>query len=152
MKRSPASRGDRARTPRTAPRASAPRRGTRRFVILTGLAGAGKTHAIRALEDLGYFCVDNLPTLLIPTLAELASRDDTGLEKIALVVDVRERNFLRQFPKVYERLKAGPGVVPTLIFLEASHSSLVRRFSETRRPHPLAPDRSVSEGIREERE
>ena len=128
------------------------RRGTRRFVILTGLSGSGKTHAVRALEDLGYFCVDNLPTQLIPTLAELASRDDTGLEKIALVVDVRERNFLRQFPKVYERLKAGPGVVPTLIFLEASHSSLVRRFSETRRPHPLAPDRSVSEGIREERE
>jgi len=135
----------------TASRASS-RRGTRRFVILTGLAGSGKTHAIRALEDLGYFCVDNLPTLLIPTLADLARRDDTGLEKIALVVDVRARNFLRQFPKVYERLKAGPGVTPTLIFLEASHSSLVRRFSETRRPHPLAPDRSVSEGIREERE
>ena len=67
-------------------------------------------------------------------------------------MDVRERNFIRQFPKVYERLKAGPGVTPTLIFLEASHSSLVRRFSETRRPHPMAPDRSVSEGIREERE
>jgi UPF0042 nucleotide-binding protein len=143
VKRAPARRRERP-TP--------PRRGTRRFVILTGLAGAGKTHAIRALEDLGYFCVDNLPTLLIPTLAELASRENTGLEKIALVVDVRERNFLRQFPKVFEKLKAGPGVKPTLIFLEASHASLVRRFSETRRPHPLAPDRSVSEGIREERE
>jgi RNase adapter protein RapZ len=129
------------------------RRGTRRFVILTGLSGSGKTHAVRALEDLGYFCVDNLPTQLIPTLAELASRDDTGLEKIALVVDVRERNFLRQFPRVFEKLKAGgAGVKPTLIFLEASHASLVRRFSETRRPHPLAPDRSVAEGIREERE
>jgi len=128
------------------------RRGTRRFVILTGLSGSGKTHAVRALEDLGYFCVDNLPTQLIPTLAELASRDDTGLEKIALVVDVRERNFLRQFPRVFEKLKAGPGVTPTLIFLEASHASLVRRFSETRRPHPMAPDRSVAEGIREERE
>jgi UPF0042 nucleotide-binding protein len=129
------------------------RRGTRRFVILTGLSGSGKTHAVRALEDLGYFCVDNLPTQLIPTLADLASRDDTGLEKIALVVDVRERNFLRQFPRVFEKLKAGgPGVTPTLIFLEASHASLVRRFSETRRPHPMAPDRSVAEGIREERE
>jgi len=127
------------------------RRGTRRFVILTGLSGSGKTHAVRALEDLGYFCVDNLPTQLIPTLAELASRDDTGLEKIALVVDVRERNFLRQFPRVFEKLKTGP-VKPTLIFLEASHASLVRRFSETRRPHPMAPDRSVAEGIREERE
>jgi UPF0042 nucleotide-binding protein len=125
------------------------RRGTRRFVILTGLSGSGKTHAVRALEDLGYFCVDNLPTQLIPTLAELASRDDTGLEKIALVVDVRERNFLRQFPRIFEKLKAGP---VTLIFLEASHAALVRRFSETRRPHPMAPDRSVAEGIREERE
>jgi UPF0042 nucleotide-binding protein len=122
-------------------------------VILTGLSGSGKTHAVRALEDLGYFCVDNLPTQLIPTLADLASRDDTGLEKIALVVDVRERNFLRQFPRAFEKLKAGgPGVKPTLIFLEASHASLVRRFSETRRPHPMAPDRSVAEGIREERE
>jgi UPF0042 nucleotide-binding protein len=65
---------------------------------------------------------------------------------------VRERSFLRQFPRVFEKLKAGPGVKPTLIFLEASHASLVRRFSETRRPHPMAPDRSVSEGIREERE
>ena len=120
-------------------------------MILTGLSGSGKTHAVRALEDLGYFCVDNLPTQLIPTLAELASRDDTGLEKIALVVDVRERNFLRQFPRVFEKLKAGP-VKPTLIFLEASHAALVRRFSETRRPHPMAPDRSVAEGIREERE
>jgi UPF0042 nucleotide-binding protein len=128
------------------------RRGTRRFVILTGLSGSGKTHAVRALEDLGYFCVDNLPTQLIPTLAELASRDDTGLEKIALVVDVRERNFLRQFPRIFEKLKAGRGVKPTLIFLEASHAALVRRFSETRRPHPMAPDRSVAEGIREERE
>jgi len=128
------------------------RRGTRRFVILTGLSGSGKTHAVRALEDLGYFCVDNLPTQLIPTLADLASRDDTGLEKIALVVDVRERNFLRQFPRTFEKLKAGRGVKPTLIFLEASHAALVRRFSETRRPHPMAPDRSVAEGIREERE
>src|SRR6187399_2782812 len=90
-------------------------RTTHRFVILTGLSGSGKTHAVRALEDLGYFCVDNLPTQLIPTLAELASRDDTGLEKIALVVDLRERNFLRQFPRVFEKLKAGPGVKPTLI-------------------------------------
>jgi len=128
------------------------RRGTRRFVIVTGLSGSGKTHAIRALEDLGYFCVDNLPTLLIPTLAGLAARNDAGLMKVALVVDVREGNFLKQFPRVYQKLKAMPGVNPTLIFLEASHTALVRRFSETRRPHPLAPDRSVSEGIREERE
>jgi UPF0042 nucleotide-binding protein len=127
-------------------------RGTRRFVILTGLSGSGKTQAIRALEDLGYFCVDNLPTQLISTMAELMTRDDANVDKVAIVVDIREGGFLSQFPRVYRRLKAQPRVKPTLIFLEASHSALVRRFSETRRPHPLAPDRSVSEGIKEERE
>ena len=123
-----------------------------RFVILTGLSGSGKTHAIRALEDLGYFCVDNLPSQLIPTFAEIVTRGDgdAGLERVAIVVDVREGGFLKEFPKVYRRLKSTPGVEPRLIFLEASHSVLVRRFSETRRPHPLAPDRSVAEGIDEE--
>jgi UPF0042 nucleotide-binding protein len=130
----------------------APRRGTRRFVILTGLSGSGKTHAIRALEDLGYFCIDNLPTLLIPTMAALAKREDAGLDKVAIVVDVRERDFAAKFPRMFRRLRATPGVKPTLIFLEANDPALVRRFSETRRPHPLAPDRSVSEGIVEERE
>jgi RNase adapter protein RapZ len=129
-----------------------PRRGTRRFVIITGLSGSGKSHAIRALEDLGYFCIDNLPTLRIPTVAELSRREEAGLEKIAIVVDVREREFLSRFPRVFRRLKQVPGLKPRLIFLEASHAALVRRFSETRRPHPLAPDRSVSEGISEERE
>ena len=137
---------------RHAPRAVLGQRGTRRFVILTGLSGSGKSHAIRALEDLGYFCIDNLPTLLIPTIAELAQRDDGALQKVAIVVDVREGDFLQEFPRVYRRLQGMQGVHPKLIFLEASHSALVRRFSETRRPHPLAPDRSVSEGISEERE
>jgi RNase adapter protein RapZ len=126
-------------------------RTTHRFVILTGLSGSGKTHAIRALEDLGYFCVDNLPSQLIPTFAELASRGDANLERVAIVVDVREGGFLKEFPKVYRKLKATPDVEPRLIFLEASHPVLVRRFSETRRPHPLAPDRSVAEGIDDER-
>ncbi|HEY6359642.1 MAG TPA: RNase adapter RapZ [Vicinamibacterales bacterium] len=130
----------------------AARRGTRRFVILTGLSGSGKTHAIRALEDLGYFCIDNLPTQLIPTMAELTKREDAGLDKVAIVVDVREREFVANFPRMFRRLRATPGVAPTLIFLEASDPALVRRFSETRRPHPLAPDRSVSEGIADERE
>ncbi len=128
------------------------RRGTRRFVILTGLSGSGKTQAIRALEDLGYFCVDNLPTQLIPTMAELSTREDASPDKVAIVVDVRERGFLAQFPRIYRKLKAQGRVNPSLIFLEASHSALVRRFSETRRPHPLAPDRSVAEGIAEERQ
>jgi UPF0042 nucleotide-binding protein len=127
------------------------RRGTRRFVILTGLSGAGKTHAIRALEDLGYFCIDNLPTQLIPTIAELSAREDSTLDKVAIVVDVREGDFLSHFPRIFRRLKVQAGVDPRLIFLEASDAALLRRFSETRRPHPLAPDRSVKEGIAEER-
>jgi UPF0042 nucleotide-binding protein len=134
---------------------AAPGGGTRaakkRFIILTGLSGAGKSHAIRALEDLGYFSVDNLPTALIPTLAEMATRDDTGIDKVAIVVDVREQKFLRDFPRIFRRLRTMPGIEPTLIFLEANQQTLVRRFSETRRPHPLAADRSVTEGIREER-
>ena len=144
--------GRRARRTTRASVKTTPRvRTNHRFVIVTGLSGSGKTHAIRALEDLGYFCVDNLPSQLIPTFAELATRGDAGLEQVAIVVDVREGGFLKQFPKVYRRLKATPGVEPRLIFLEADRSSLVRRFSETRRPHPLAPDRSVGEGIDEER-
>src|SRR5262245_9605558 len=119
------------------------------FIILTGLSGSGKSQAIRALEDLGYFCVDNLPITLIPTLARLSVRGD--LEKVAIVVDVRERNFLTTFQKTFLRLRKMPGLNPALIFLEASNAALVRRFSETRRPHPMAPGGSASEGIRAER-
>jgi len=122
-----------------------------RFMVVTGLSGSGKTHAIHALEDLGYFCVDNLPTQLIPTFAELCTRGEAGLERVAIVVDVRERGFLTHFPPIYRKLRSVPGVDAKLIFLEANRSALVRRFSETRRPHPLAPDRSVAEGIDEER-
>ena len=128
----------------------APAAGRRPFIILTGLSGSGKSQAIRALEDLGYFCVDNLPTTLIPTLAKLVQRGG-DIEKVAIVVDVREGNFLSSFPKVFRRLRTMRGLKAMLIFLEASNSTLVRRFSETRRPHPLAPSRSASEGIREER-
>jgi len=118
------------------------------FIILTGLSGSGKSQAIRALEDLGYFCVDNLPTSLIATLAKLAIRGD--LEKVAIVVDVREREFLSSFPRIFKRLQSMKRLNPVLIYLEASTSALVRRFSETRRPHPLAPGKSASEGIRTE--
>ena len=122
-----------------------------RFVVLTGLSGAGKSQAIRALEDLGYFCVDNLPTMMIPTMAELASRAESGLERVAIVADVREGAFLAQFPKVFRRVRRMPGLRPVLIFLEARDAILVRRFSETRRPHPLAKNRPVRDGIHEER-
>ncbi|HTL03784.1 MAG TPA: RNase adapter RapZ [Vicinamibacterales bacterium] len=121
-----------------------------RFIVLTGLSGSGKSHAIRALEDLGYFCVDNLPTSLIPTLADLVRRE--GISRVAIVVDIREKSFLNDFPKVFRKLRGMKGLNPALIFLEASHETLVRRFSETRRPHPMAPDKSPSEGIRAERQ
>jgi UPF0042 nucleotide-binding protein len=116
------------------------------------LSGSGKSQAIRALEDLGYFCIDNLPTTLIPTLAELTERAAGDLQKVAIVVDVRERAFLASFPRVFRKLRTMPGLKPALIFLEASDVALVRRFSETRRPHPLARDRPIGEAIREERQ
>lgn len=119
------------------------------FIIVTGLSGSGKSQAIRALEDLGYFCVDNLPTALIPTLAQLADRG--AFEKAAIVADVREKRFLATFPAVFRKLKRTSRLNPVLIFLEADNGTLVRRFSETRRPHPMGRDRSVIEGIREER-
>ena len=120
-----------------------------RFIVLTGLSGSGKSQAIRALEDLGYFCVDNLPTTLIPTLAELSLRK--GISQVAIVVDVREGTLLSEFPRIFKKLRAMRGLSPTLIFLEATRDALVRRFSETRRPHPLGRGRTLGEGIREEK-
>ena len=143
-------RAGRARKARRAGKAGRPGKAGQPFIILTGLSGSGKSQAIRALEDLGYFCVDNLPTTLIPTMAKLSLQAGGDIDKVAIVVDVREGNFLSSFPKIFARLRKMPRLNPVLIFLEASHEALVRRFSETRRPHPLAPDRSVTEGIRDE--
>jgi UPF0042 nucleotide-binding protein len=116
---------------------------------VTGLSGSGKSQAIRAIEDLGYFCVDNLPTALIPTLAQLAVRG--AFEKAAIVADVREKRFVSTFPAVFKKLRTMKGLNAVLIFLESTTESLVRRFSETRRPHPLGREKSLLEGIREER-
>jgi UPF0042 nucleotide-binding protein len=121
------------------------------FVVVTGLSGAGKSHAIRALEDLGYSCVDNLPIALIPTFADLPLRDRDGVRRAAVVVDIREGRGLSRFPAVYRRLKKRAGRGVRLIFLEASDSVLLRRFSETRRPHPLGRGRTIAEGLAEER-
>jgi RNase adapter protein RapZ len=121
------------------------------FIVLTGLSGSGKSQAMRALEDLGYFVVDNLPITLLPTFAELTRRANAEIEKAAVVIDVREGALLKQFPKVFKALRAIPKLDPTLIFLDASDAALVRRYSETRRPHPLAGERSAMEGLREER-
>ena len=119
-----------------------------RFIVLTGLSGSGKSQAIRALEDLGYYCVDNLPVSLLPVMAELAERQT---ERVAVVMDIREPRFVSDFPRAYRKLKTNKHLNSRLIFLEAGHKELVRRFSETRRPHPLAPDRPVTEGLKEER-
>ena len=122
-----------------------------RFIIVTGLSGSGKSQAIRALEDLGYYCVDNLPVSLLPVMGELAERQ-TEHNRVAVVMDIREPRFVSDFPRVYRRLKANKHLTTRLIFLEAGHAELVRRFNETRRPHPLAPDRPIAEGLSEERD
>ena len=133
------------------PRESAGGNPAARFVVVTGLSGAGKSAAIRALEDLGHLCVDNLPTVLIPTLADLDLGGDARDEAIAVVVDVRDRLFLDRFAGVFAELRARSRRQTWLIFLEASDAVLLRRFNESRRPHPLAPAGSVIEGILTER-
>jgi UPF0042 nucleotide-binding protein len=121
-----------------------------RILVITGLSGSGKTHVLRTLEDMGWFCVDNLPTALIPRFADLIVGTEE-LHRSALVIDMRERDFLRLFPQVYKQVRE-KGVRTGLLFLEAEDKVLVRRFSETRRPHPLAINQPAIEGIREERE
>jgi UPF0042 nucleotide-binding protein len=122
------------------------------IVVITGLSGSGKTLAIRAFEDMGFFCVDNLPVALIPVFAELCARSRRDIPRAALVVDVREGRFLQEFPAIYDALRRGPGKCARLLFFEADDAALIRRFSETRRPHPLAPGGSLEDGIRRERE
>ncbi len=129
----------------------ATRRRTPQLLVITGLSGSGKTHVSRALEDAGWFCVDNLPTALVPSFADLIRRSPE-LHRSALVVDVRERGFPERFPRVYRELKRRGGLAPSLVFLEADQKTLLRRFSETRRPHPLAGQEPAIEGIRAERD
>jgi UPF0042 nucleotide-binding protein len=120
-----------------------------RFLIITGISGSGKTVVSHFLEDLGYYCVDNLPAKLIPSLVELWLREEVEIRKIALIVDMRESGFLSDFPAAVEETKKR--IIPKIIFLDASDETLLKRFSETRRPHPLSKKKSVIEGIRLER-
>jgi len=121
-----------------------------RFVIITGLSGAGKSQAIRSFEDLGYFCIDNLPPALIPKFAELAAQSDGKINRIALVSDIRGGDFFSNLLEALQTLE-GIGFDYEILFLEADDDVLIRRFKETRRRHPLASLGSIAEGIREER-
>ncbi|HEY7601007.1 MAG TPA: RNase adapter RapZ [Methylomirabilota bacterium] len=120
-----------------------------RLIIITGLSGAGKSWAIKCFEDMGYYCVDNLPTTLIPTFAELCTHSTRRIARIALGVDIREREYLAPIVEVLSELRAA-GHHTEVLFLEASEESLVRRYHETRRRHPVSSG-SLLDGIREER-
>jgi UPF0042 nucleotide-binding protein len=119
-------------------------------VVITGLSGAGKSYAIKSFEDMGFFCVDNLPTTLIPTFADLIARSGQTIRRVALGVDVREGEYLPHLLDAIRELRARGHAVEVL-FLEASEEFLVRRYHETRRRHPLAGEGNVLEGIRAER-
>jgi UPF0042 nucleotide-binding protein len=119
------------------------------LVIITGLSGSGKGTVLKAFEDLGYYAVDNLPIGLIPKFAEL-TREAANVRRAALVIDIREGETLKKFPAIFKKLRSR--IAATLLFLEADDRTIVRRFSETRRPHPLGVDASVLKSIRNERE
>jgi len=119
-------------------------------VVITGLSGSGKGSALKAFEDLGFYCVDNLPIGLIPKFADLCAAPGSHIQRSAVVVDIREGETLSQLPVAYQRL-GRDGLKVALVFLEASDEALIHRFEETRRPHPLGHDLPVPEGIRLER-
>jgi UPF0042 nucleotide-binding protein len=127
----------------------APTHEARQLVILTGLSGSGKSTVLRAFEDMGFYCVDNLPVELIPTFAELHAQGGGEFSRAALLVDAREGAQLEKLPPLYRKLKREHPV--TLVFIEASEDALLRRYSETRRPHPLGKDSSVRESLKRER-
>ncbi|MDI6776878.1 MAG: RNase adapter RapZ [Syntrophales bacterium] len=116
-----------------------------RVVIITGLSGSGKSTALRALEDIGFFCVDNLPVVLLPRFLEVRSHDP-DISKVAMVMDLREKSFLQKYEKIFARLKE-KGYRIEILFLDATDEALLHRFSETRRVHPLSVKGSIMEGI-----
>ena len=122
-----------------------------KIVIVTGLSGSGKSTAIKALEDIGFFCVDNLPVVLLARFLELRVGQSSEISKLALVMDIREKGFVSTYADVLDNLR-GKGYRFEILFLEASEEVLLRRFTETRRLHPLADKKSLPERIRAERE
>src|SRR2546423_9222433 len=125
-----------------------PRGRSTELVIITGMSGSGKASVMKAFEDLGFYCVDNLPAELIPRFAELV-KQSSEIERAALVVDIREGHALNKLPGTLKDVKKGLNT--KILFLEASDEALVRRFSETRRPHPLDKNAPVSTAIGAER-
>ena len=123
---------------------------TPQLIIITGLSGSGMSSAMNVFEDLGYFCVDNLPVELIPSFVQLFKHKESNITRAALGVNIREGRFLDSFPQMYSQLRGRDDLDLTVVFLEASDAALQRRYSETRRPHPLGEGR-VLEAIQEER-
>ena len=122
-----------------------------KLVVISGLSGSGKSHALKCFEDAGYFCIDNLPPALLPTFVELCHQQGGEIKNVALGIDVRERVFFSDLVGILEQVKA-LGHSVELIFFEAREEVLVRRFSESRRPHPLLPHLPMLEGVRFEKE
>jgi len=125
------------------------KRESSQLVILTGLSGSGKSTVLRAFEDMGFYCVDNLPVELIPIFAELHAAGEGDFSRAALLVDAREGRQLQKLPGLLKHLRREHAI--TLVFIEAHDDALLRRYSETRRPHPLGQDHSVRESLRHER-
>ena len=121
------------------------------LVIVTGMSGSGKTQACRYMEDLGYFCVDNLPPVFIPKFAELCAHSAGHVNKVVLVVDTRSREFFDTFVHVLEEMDRDNQRYE-MLFMDASDAAIIRRYKETRRRHPMAPSSRISEGIAKERE
>ena len=122
-----------------------------RVVIITGLSGSGKSTALRALEDIGFFCVDNLPVILLPKFLSITTSSSPEIKQVAMVMDLRERSFLDKYQRIFTGLKE-KGYKIEILFLESSDDSLLHRFSETRRIHPLSERGLIMEGILMERE
>ena len=125
--------------------------GATRIVIVTGMSGGGKTQACRYMEDLGYFCVDNLPPVFIPKFAELCAHVGGHVSKVVLVVDTRSREFFDTFVHVLEDMDKSDQPYE-MLFMDASDAAIIRRYKETRRRHPMAPSSRISEGVAKERE